>query len=106
MFQSSFLLAPVFDGSYNEFLAAMGRRFELIAVDPDAALSALLGRRTITTRRDNEAPYAFDPEVLCDSRVLDFLAAGTRKDAELSPAVTPLPHCVARATSLTHITSL
>src|SRR3546814_9553410 len=47
-FQSGFLLAPGFDGSDNEFRAALGRRFELIAVDPDAALSAMLGRRTIT----------------------------------------------------------
>src|SRR3546814_10161263 len=92
-----FRLAPGFDGSDNEFRAALGRRFELIAVDHDAALSAMLGRRTITKRRDNEATYAFDPEVLYDSRVLDFLADGNRKDEAVYRVVSTLPGRVARA---------
>lgn len=89
-FQSRFLLAPGFDGSDNEFRAALGRRFELITVDPDAAVSAMLGRRTITKRRDNEAIYAFDPEMLYDSRVLDFLADGNRKDEAVYRVVSTL----------------
>src|SRR3546814_16281700 len=67
-FQSGFLLAPGFDGRDNEFRAALERRYELIAVDPDAALSAMLGRRKITNRKDNEANYALDPVDLQGSR--------------------------------------
>src|SRR3546814_16024462 len=86
-FQSGFLLAPGFDGSDNEFRAALGRRFELIAVDPDAALSAMLVRRTITKRRDNEATYAFHTDVIYDSRLLDFLPHGKRKEPEFGRVV-------------------
>src|SRR3546814_17862331 len=58
-FQSRFLLSPGFDGSATEFRAAMGSRFELIAVDPAAHFSAMQGRWPLSNRRDKEATYAF-----------------------------------------------
>lgn len=89
-FQTSFLLGRGFEGSDNEFRAALARRFELIAIDPDSAVSAMLGRRTITMRRDNVASYAFDPAIFYDNRVLDFLAERNHKDEAIYRVVSTL----------------
>lgn len=89
-FQTRFLLGSRFDGSDNEFRAALESRFELIAVDPEAVVSSMLGRRIATMRRDNVATYAFDPGIFYDARVLDFLAEANMKDEKVYRVVSTL----------------
>lgn len=89
-FQTDFLLGRGFEGDDDAFRAALARRFELIAVDPDEAASAMLGRRTITMRRDNVASYAFDPAIFYKNKVLDFLAERNRKDETVYRVVSTL----------------
>jgi hypothetical protein len=79
-FQTSFLLGRDFGGGDADFREALARRFELITVDPDEAVSAMLDKRIITMQKENVATYAFDSAIFYDDKVLDFLAEKNRKD--------------------------
>lgn len=89
-FQADFLLGRDFQGDETEIRAALARRFEMVASDPDELVSAMLGRRTVTMRRDNVASYAFNPAIFYDSKVLDFLAERNRKDETLYRVVSTI----------------